>query len=158
MNMLTATVDKFTEATVRWRQQRARRTCNMKKLHTIINTATNDELNITRHMKNLLLNTITTQVILACVYSVGLVHHVMCLYTPQLMLLLLFPTTPNGWPGLANLGGWFNTKLVQTWLDAFKPINLAISHLTVLRHYNWLSSPRKNWVHFDNYYGRKKTM
>jgi len=29
---------------------------------------------------------------------------VMCLYTLQLMLVLILPT-PNGWPGLVNLGG-----------------------------------------------------
>jgi len=63
-----------------------------------------------RHMQKLLLNTITTQVIwagraaLTSVYPGRLMHRVMCLYTPQLILVLVLPT-PNGWPGLVNLDG-----------------------------------------------------
>jgi len=51
--------------------------------------------------------------------DVWLVHHVLCLFTTQLLLVLIAPT-PEGRPGWGNLDGWLNTKIVWMWLEHTK--------------------------------------
>jgi len=38
----------------------------------------------------------------------------LCLFTPQLLLVLITPT-PEGWPGWVNLDGWFFGVMVWMW-------------------------------------------